>query len=52
MAVETAVSTTEAAEFDAEEPLVPNGNVLGWLPNVTLPPVAGSKKIFGSFAGS
>ena len=49
MAVETEVSAAEVAEFDAEEPLVPNGNVLGWLPNVTLPPVAGSKKMFGEW---
>ena len=34
------------------EPEVPKGNVLAWLPFVTDFPRAGSKKIFGSFAGS
>ena len=43
-------NVTEASE--SSEPGVPNGNVLGWLPLVTLLLVAGSKKMLGSLAGS
>ena len=43
-------NVTEASE--SSEPGVPKGNVLGWLPLVTLLLVAGSKKMLGSLAGS
>lgn len=38
--------------LELPDPEVPKGNVLGWLPFVTDALVAGSKKIFGSLAGS
>ena len=49
---EAAADETADDEESLELPEVPKGNVLACEPFVTDLPVAGSKKRFGSFAGS
>lgn len=49
---EAATDETAADEESLALPAVPKGNVLGCEPFVTDLPRAGSKKTFGSFAGS